>query len=143
MVKLKIKVTEGILKKSKHCGKNKKTFRFEETNCAIALAVRDIFPKAYVEGSSVYFDSELDESGRVSILRGIGISAKLPPLAQDFIENFDFASPFKRVKMAPIEFEIKVPNCVIEKINIDELRPLLENHPTLELVPRPTQGKRR
>lgn len=134
MTKLKIKVTKDILFKSSRCGKNKKTKGMKETNCAISIAVIDIFPRAYVDGIDIYFDHKTQEGIFGGGTTGIGISSALPQKAKDFIVEFDFSSPYKRKKMPEIEFEIKIPDEVIKKINIDELRPLLENHPTLELL---------
>jgi hypothetical protein len=118
MTKLKITVTKEILEKSKNCGHENKLI---SQSCAISLAVIDIFPNV-----SVGADSILDMS--------TGLYMELPEVAKKFIDSFDWANPEERVKMNPISFEIEIPNEVIEKINIDELRPLLVNHPTLELV---------
>lgn len=123
-MKLKIKVTKEILYKSRYC-------RSDEAgaaamNCAISLAVRDIFPNAFVGLVLMYFDN----NGK----RGIGEAVKNHGSTVSFINKFDVSSPEERIKMPEYEFEIEVPESVIEKINIDELKPLLENHPTLELI---------
>jgi hypothetical protein len=117
---LKITVTKEILEKSKMCGTKLGILMSE--NCAIAIAVRDIFPDACV--------------GNPQILLGVlpFDVVNLPIDAIKFIERFDVSSPQDRVNMEPISFEIEIPDEVIAKINIDELRPLLINHPTLELV---------
>ena len=124
MTKLKIKVTKDILERSKKCLSN---CSITPTNCAIALAVRDIFPDAYVDLYVMYFDKK-------DVGDYLAPPAILPINAVSFIQEFDSKSPSARVKMPEIEFEISIPDEVIEKINIDELRPLLQNHPTLELV---------
>jgi hypothetical protein len=123
MITLKIKVTKEILEKTANCPSNSKA----ATNCAVAVAIRDIFPKAWVERHELYFD--INDVGNM-----MATTTKLPKKASGFIQRFDSLYPAQRKKMKPIEFEITIPDNVIEKINIEELRPLLENHPTLELI---------
>ena len=120
MTKLKIKVTKEILERSKMCGW-KNGNKDMSTNCAIALAVRDVFPEARV--GSRHLNYLGDENYTV-----------LPAIASNFITIFDNLSPKERVEMSELEFEVEVPDEVIEKINIEELKPLLENHPTLQLI---------
>lgn len=120
MTKLRITVTKEILERTKNCS----TYvEFSTTNCAVALAVRDVFPDAKVWANHIN-----PLTGDVKDIM------TLPLEAQDFIEAFDDAGPEERVKMNPISFEVNVPDSLIQKINIDELKPLLENHPTLAIV---------
>lgn len=129
MTKLKINVTKDILEKSKYCG-YQKGLDNANTNCAIAHAVRDIFPEAYVTYSFIYFKAS--DRNNIDADR-----ATLPQEASDFIESFDLSHPSERVDMDELEFEIEVPTGVIDSINIDEVRKVLKNHPTLELTHRP------
>jgi hypothetical protein len=123
MTKLKIKVTKEILEKSKWCGTKKAVDMTRSTNCAIALAVRDIFPNATVGPTSFY------------ACNGAPFDlVDLPRTASEFINDFDDAKPEDRPSLAEIEFEVEIPDSVIGRINIEELRPLLQNHPTLQLV---------
>lgn len=124
-MKLKIKVTKEILERSKNCKYNGKSDKTGTgANCAVALAVIDVFPDAWVNADSIcpfFFNS----------------FSKLIPLpynARYFIYEFDKATAEERAKMREEEFELGVPDWVIERINIDEIKPLLENHPTLELI---------
>lgn len=121
MTKLRITVTKEILEKTKHCSVFS---QYSTTNCAIACAVRDVFPTAKVWANHI---APFTDHGKYKSIR-------LPQEAQDFIEAFDDATAEERVMMKPISFEIEVPDEVIEKINIDELKPLLENHPTLAIL---------
>lgn len=120
MTKLRITVTKEILERSKMCGVAAQT---SVENCAIALAVRDVFPKARVW--MTHINTQMGDYGPHIIL---------PVEASVFISEFDDRDPEERVKMNPIAFEIEIPDEIIEKINIDELKPLLENHPNLALV---------
>lgn len=121
---LKIKVTKDILNETKNCAADIGSGLGDR--CAIAVAVRDIFPFAYVC---------IDEIKPMGIgFNGVISNIPLPPCAQHFISEFDTNSPTERALMPELEFEISIPDKVIEKINIDEIRPLLENHPTLELI---------
>lgn len=120
MTKLKITVTKEILEESKHC---RSEAQFAVTSCAISRAVRDIFPKARVWSSHIN-----PQTGDVND------NISLPTEAKKFIADFDKSLPIDRVNMDPISFDVELPDSLIEKINIEELRPLLTNHPTLELV---------
>jgi hypothetical protein len=120
MTKLKITVTKEVLEKSKNCGKG--DYREVITNCAVALAVRDIFPRASVVGPFLRFEVGKDDR------------AYLPKRVGRYIKKFDDTKPEHRPYLPEISFEIEIPDEIIEKINIEELRPLLTNHPTLELV---------
>jgi hypothetical protein len=120
-VKLKIKVTKAVLNESKNCGilNGGKPMA---TNCAIAVAVRDIFPNAIVTKSSIGlfgFDREIIENDQKTM---------------DFITKFDSSFPEQRPSLPEFEFEMSIPDSVIEEIDIEELKPLLENHPTLHLI---------
>lgn len=125
---LRIKVTKDILEKSKFCGGSFEIENDIASNCAISISIRDVFPEAYVEYSGIYLSKERrDKHFPFPDIR-------IPTVARNFITAFDVKKPYQRVQMNEIEFEVEVPDEVIEKINIDEIRPLLLNHPTLELV---------
>lgn len=121
MTKLQINVTKEVLEASKGCSSSA---GIAITNCAISLAIRDVFPKASVWASHI--NPKLKE-GRYDVI-------KLPQEARDFICEFDRLGSEGRAAMNPISFEIEIPDTVLEQINIDELKPLLENHPTLALL---------
>jgi len=128
MIKLKITVTKEILKRSKNCQFGVSI----GTQCAISLAIRDIFPDAYVGNADIaLFKEDWWFDGKKIITKN---EILLPFRAQEFIAYFDLAQPADRLEMDPVSFEIKIPDSAIEKINIEELRPLLTNHPTLELI---------
>lgn len=121
-MKIKIKVTKDILDRSKLCGTNKLII---VGNCAIALAVRDIFPQAGVSAGDIYpFASNGDVYSMIS----------LPLSARSFIRAFDNFSPEGRIKMKPISFEIEVPEEIINCIGIPQVESILSNSLTLEKV---------
>ena len=125
MTKLKIKVTKEILERSKNCGLGDDN-GFKGHSCAIALAVRDLFPFASVGFNHIKFDDRTQKTvGNISYL---DLATKL------YIQYFDAMSPLERPKLPEYEFQIEIPDEAIEKINIEELKPLLENHPTLQLI---------
>lgn len=127
MTKLQITVTKDILDKSKNC------ISFDGRNCAISLAIRDIFPDAFVAEAEVAFlKSDWAEHDDLCIT--FSYAYPLPIGAQNFIRFFDRCSTYERVKIIPFSFEIEIPDRVLESINIEEIKPLLENHPTLKLV---------
>lgn len=118
---LRIKVTKEILEKSSDCKVNKEK-HLSIHHCAIAVALADIFPTCNISSHFM----KPDRSDRLII--------NLPPKATEFIYLFDKSTPEERRNLPEIEFEISIPDEVIEKINIDDIRLLLLNHPTLELV---------
>lgn len=121
MTQLKIKVTKEILERSKYCGFGAGP---ANENCAIALAVRDIFPLARIGSHFIDFFPHIN-----------GIPGfVLPEMVFEYISTFDKTDPRIRPSLPEIEFTIDIPDAVIEQISIDEIRPLLINHPTLELV---------
>lgn len=127
--KLKITVTKEILKRSSYCGIGEDALDINicesiQTNCAIALAVRDIWPKARVDYDYIYpFGKE-----------GVATMIALPKKISNWINRFDDATPRGRERMKPFSFDVEIPDKVIKKINIDEIRALLQNHSTLELI---------
>lgn len=125
-MKLIIMVTKEILKRSAMCGLCPGSEPgLIGHNCAIALAVRDIFPGAYVQPQCIL------PFGGNPYLGAPKIS--LPSEAISFISRFDGYTYEGRLRMHEISFEIEVPDSVIERIDISELTPLLENHPNLKL----------
>lgn len=120
-MKLRISVTEEILNRSKNCN--------DETafNCAIALAVRDIFPLAAV------FTNKISLFNRNQFGNPF-IRIDLPNKAAEFIDQFDNSTPEQRSEIQPISFEIDVPDEVINRINISEITELLKDHPTLQII---------
>jgi len=132
MTKLKIKVTKEILEKSKYCIATGKADKGGAGfNCAVALAIRDIFPDAWIHRDTITPFSFSDNNTEAYFG---GARIHLPNEAIEYIKEFD-ATPFgMRTSMPEIEFEVEIPDEIIERISIEELRPLLENHPTLELV---------
>jgi hypothetical protein len=121
--RLKIKVTKDILKKSMYCGLTPDLSNSTE-NCAIALAIRNVFPKATVGRFEIKYND-----------KALSIS-ELPIEAELFISRFDkfYKMPDQRLEMDEIEFEIDVPDEVIDAIGIEDVKRLLISHPTLEMV---------
>lgn len=125
MYTLTIKVTKEILQRAKFCGT-----AFAEglvsQNCAVALAVRDIFPNISVVHSHItIYHHTFGKWGYKMI--------SLPPEVEPYILNFDKAAPEERENLPEISFDIEISDVIIDTINIEEVKQLLTNHPTLEL----------
>ena len=117
---IKIHVTEKILRESMYCPVGKiKTL----SNCAIAIAVREIFPKAKVHHNSIEPFGEEDKD-----------VIWLPIEAVDFISDFDYAKPIERIVMERLAFDVDVPDSIIQRIGIEEVNGVLETSETLEKV---------
>lgn len=122
-----VKVTKEIIKASCMCCLNGESNA--PTNCAISLAVREIFPDSETHGDYIELENVED-------------TIALPKRAQNFIEKFDEigciidveATIKKRLAMTPISFKIKVPSKIIDQIGISEVYKILSESRTLELV---------
>ena len=110
-MKLKITITKDCIDNSK---------RHSGYKCAIANAIRFIFPNAFVWENGIRVNGIYDKINEIN----------LPQKATNCIVAFDLG-----YELIPgFEFEIDIPDSIVNKINIDELRPLLVNHKNLELV---------
>ena len=125
MTKLKIKVTKEVYQKSMYCGTAQGGGECITQNCAIAVAVRDVFPHAEVGADDIVF----------SPLEMIGV-AQLPQIAKSMIVLFDSFTdnPEVRLHLPEFEFEIEVPDEVVDSIGINEIKEILKTSKTLELV---------
>lgn len=111
-----IAVTKEIIIRCKNCGIE---LHVAERNCAVALALRDIFPGVYVTNYSIYpFGIEFKKDKEIKI--------PLPVVAQQFIKLFDGFSHMPQLRMYLPEFEfcVEIPDEVIEQIDIEEVREL-------------------
>jgi len=116
-MKIKIKITKDVLERSKFCGFNYDNGGLPSENCAIAVAVRDIFSDARVGYSTI--------STRFGIIRHPN---------REFVTEFDKLRAEERVKMTPFDFYIDVPDSIIEKIGINEAIEIINKSDSLELV---------
>jgi hypothetical protein len=119
-LQLKIAITKDIIKHCKNCGDENKEYEIGQ-NCAIAFALIDIFPNVYVTNYYIFpFGIEYEKERNLKI--------PLPIIAQQFIKLFDGfrLTPRLRLILPEFEFTIDIPDEVIEQINIDEVRELIE-----------------
>lgn len=140
-MKILIKITEEILRKSHRCTNN-----YGE-NCGISLAIREVFPLSRVRSNDILvFKSEIQRR-RQAVTKSIKDAAYriyLPEVASEFIQEFDGYGyqelpgvyPYleARLTMKPISFEIDIPTELIEQIGISEAYKILSESKTLELV---------
>jgi hypothetical protein len=119
-MKIKIHVTKEILKSAMYCPSGSE---LTVTNCAIALATREIFPKARVERFNIqpFGAPDDDENSIIMTREAIG-----------FISAFDAASPPYRATMQPFSFEVNVHEHVINRIGISQVEKILSESLTLE-----------
>lgn len=126
-MKITVKITKDVLKRSMMCG-TMSNLGAVGKNCAIALAVIDIFPDAIVGPQKIYPFGDY--------VNGDGNKIDLPWEAISFIFYFDDLkkTPEARLALPEFSFEIEVPHSVIEKIGIGEAYRVLSESKTLELV---------
>ncbi len=121
----KIAITKEIIEHCKNCGTANEAHKIGK-NCAIAFALVDIFPNIYVTGYYIFpfgIDAEKEKDIKIPI----------PVIAQQFIKLFDgfCLTPKLRLLLPEFEFTIDVPDEVVEQINIDEVRQLIEEVDTV------------
>ena len=110
-----IQITKDILERSKFCPASD-DLKLTGENCAVAHALKDLFPDVCVSASHIHpFGKDVND--RACII-------ELPAVARDFVRVFDSLSSMPRVRpLLPVfDFEICIPDAVISRINIDELR---------------------
>ena len=115
-VQFKIRITKDILSRSKDCGVNG-DINSIGNNCAIAIALMDIFPDVQVKEDHILpFGHGLKNENNLKI--------PLPLIAQQFIKLFDGfrLTPRLRMMLPEFEFNIDISEEVIEVINIDEVK---------------------
>lgn len=138
-VKLRIKVDKDCLERSKNCTMEGKVVENRiGQNCAIARAICDIFPNSWVGMSQILFFDErgpcFSEGGHLKVSKNIA-EVPLPLEAQIFISNFDNSTPEERLRMDEIEFDIEVPDEVIETLPLNKsITEALENHSNMSLI---------
>jgi len=119
-LQFKIRITRDIIEQCKNCGATNDQFEIGR-NCAIALALQDIFPDVYVTNYYI-FPFGINDKKRADI------KIMLPVIAQQFIKLFDgfYLMPNLRLLLPEFEFPIDVPDEFIDEINIDEIRELIK-----------------
>lgn len=127
-MRLKIKVTKEILRKSYCCPSLADLDPYDDegrsylrNNCAIAHAVKELFPQAVVHVYSMQFMPKTD-----------GI--RLPSNMSAYINHFDKLSHEERLNMPEAEFEVDVPDQVINKIDISQVIEIISRSLTLEIL---------
>jgi hypothetical protein len=116
-VQFKIKITKEILERSYGCGAYDDVEKIGN-NCAIAIALKDLFPDVFVTAHHIY-PFGIYENNEYSDLR-----IAMPKIALDFIKVFDSlrSIPKVRLYLPEFEFEILIPDEIISQINIDEVK---------------------
>ena len=120
----KIAITKEIIAQCKNCG-TVNDDRPVENNCAIAVALADIFPRVYVTDLHIFpFGIDTNKEKDIKI--------PMPAIAQQFIKLFDGFrfTPRLRLMLPEFEFTIDIPDEVIEQIKIDDVRELIEKAAT-------------
>jgi len=111
MTPFKIQVTEEIIHQCKDAGVPGEAEVLGNV-CPIATTIKDMFPDVYVANEYLF------PYGQKSTLK-----IKLPQIARNFINLFDSLCmmPNVRLKIPAFEFEIEIPEEVIEKVSIENV----------------------
>ena len=120
-VQFKIRITKEIIEHCKNCGTENGTQDIGR-NCAVAFALRDIFPDVYVTNYYI-FPFGIDYE------KGKDIKITMPVITQQFIKLFDgfYLTPNLRLLLPEFEFTINIPDEAIDLINIDEVSELIKS----------------
>lgn len=131
-IQFKIAITKEIIIQCKNCGTGNDD-RPVENNCAIAVALADFFPMAYVTDLYIFpFGIEGEKEKDIKI--------SMPDIARQFVKLFDGFrfTPRLRLMLPAFEFMIDIPDEVIERINIEDAKELigteLNNQTSCKLV---------
>src|SRR5436190_20544199 len=113
-VQFTIRVTKEIIGHCKNCGADNNIQEIGR-NCAVAFALKDIFPDVYVTNYFIFPFGIDPETGK-------DIKIAMPVIAQQFIKLFDgfYLMPNLRMLLPEFEFSINIPGEVLEQIDIDE-----------------------
>ena len=127
-LQLQIAITKEIIEQCKNCG-NEDDERDIGNSCAIAAALMDIFPNVYVTNYYIFpagIGFEKEQAQKIP----------LPAIAQQFIKLFDGfrLTPKLRSLLPEFEFTIDIHDEVIEQINIDEVKELIEKDSHIHLL---------
>jgi hypothetical protein len=120
-VQFNITITKDTIEHCKNCGVNDSNQDIGR-NCAVAFALKDIFPDVYVTNFYI-FPFGIDPK------KGKDIKIIMPLIVQQFIKLFDgfYLTPNLRLLLPEFAFTIDVPEEVIDHINIDELKELISD----------------
>lgn len=123
-MKIKIHITKEVLKESMHCPLLRTCGEIDveiiKSNCAVSVAIRDIFPNANV------FQSDM-------LVNGIPIP--FVGRVHAYISKFDNVEHYEdRLNLPEFSFEIEIPDSIVNEIGIEEIHRILLNSKTLELV---------
>lgn len=123
MTTILVRVTKEILAETRYCGNTAHTGLLSR-NCAIAQALKAIFPQVSVGHNYVYI-----QTSRKTMIQ-------LPSNVATFIYEFDRLrfKPEQRLSLTPITFELNVPNELIDEIGITQLKDLINETDNLVLV---------
>ncbi|MBS1917886.1 MAG: hypothetical protein JST87_16575 [Bacteroidetes bacterium] len=111
MVPFKIQVTQEILHQCKNAGVPGDDEVLGNV-CPIAVTIKNMFPNVYVADDYLYPYGQ-DSKSKI----------ELPPIARHFINVFDSLRmmPNVRLKIPAFEFEIEIPDEVIEGIKVADV----------------------
>lgn len=138
--KILVKVTKSVISRSIMCGTLPKKNRVG-SNCAISIAINDLLQNSWVDSICIYKikDSTIWSEILEYEIPQFDFSYKkinLPIEATKFIRQFDKlkSTPQERLELPEISFEIDVPDEWLEGIAENEIKELLKESKTLELV---------
>lgn len=134
MVKLKIKITQKLIDESVGC-------QMRNDSCLFARALREIMPEARVSLMYIFPTDLLYQASVEPIMYHNpvekGFAFNHGDAITSYIREFDktYGRPEIYKDIKPAEFELEVPDWAIEAaINIDDVKKILENSETLELI---------
>jgi len=130
-MKIKIHVTKEIYRKAMMCGTQKRYDSSVPTSCAIALAVREVAPKAFITNSGISWLG-IDRATGLDI----GEFSRMPNFVNRMVSIFDALcdEPEERIMLPEFSFEVDFPDELIEEIGLDEVKAILAKSETLEFV---------
>ena len=125
-MELKVKITKDILQRSMMCGNDVNP---TVTNCAVVLAVREIFPNAIIDQS----DYAPFPTYGVAFYKK---NKRFEHDGIDFIIEFDRLkkTPHKRLNLPETTVTLQLTDEIINAIEIDNWKEVIETSDVLDLV---------
>jgi hypothetical protein len=140
-MKITIKITKEVLLRSANCPMtcdDDVIMDKVKENCAVAVAIRDLFPKAKVFQSAINLLGDSWQPGLIicgdpNHGKRIDVVA-LPGGATSFIKKFDDSTQSERLKLKPIDFDIEVSDKFIQRyIGINEATEIINKSESMSV----------
>lgn len=118
-MRIKLVIDEYIIKRASYVPKSHVC-----TDCAFALVLKQAFPGVHVFDQNACFTDD----------NGYDHAIPLPPIAQDWIKQYDRTPPAERVNLPNLSVKLDLPQDVVDAIGDFKLTRILRHSRYLSLT---------